>query len=284
MDVWLTIWITCLVMATKAVPCHYTHHCSDCDGETGDCLTDCNTGYYDRQCKSNCGKNCRNNTCVLSEYGSGNCTEGCVPGYSGLGCNIPCDIPGDNCTASCPGGCDGGYCQLGSSCVSGCVDSYYGTGCRDCSSSTLGLSVGLSGGFLIMFVVLCCKYCQHLKQNSVTNTAKMCNNVAEVDDATVQELEWYAEIPDTDVAMATEPRSPGGIGEAGGEVAAVANDVVKPSSVSLSAPFDIDPDISLSTPCDTVSDVYLTTFSDIDSEVSLSTPCDVECDVSLSTP
>ncbi|XP_067653912.1 uncharacterized protein [Haliotis asinina] len=231
----MTAWVTaCMMIAIEgnnqiifphfvsAVPCHDTHHCSDCDRETWDCLTDCDTGYYDRKCKSNCSNNCRNNKCVLSEHASGNCTEGCVPGYSGIGCNIPCDSPGGGCTP-CPGGCDGGYCQLGSTCVSGCIDSYYGTGCE--AGSILELSAGLSGAFLIVFMVLWCKYCQRLKQNSVTNSAEMCNNVAEVDDATVQELEWYAEIPDTDITMATEPRSPGGNCEAGGEVAAVANDV-----------------------------------------------------------
>ncbi|XP_046559155.1 scavenger receptor class F member 1-like [Haliotis rubra] len=187
MTVWLIMWTALMVMATEAVPCHYTHHCSDCDRETGDCHTECDTGYYDRQCNSTCSRNCRNNTCVLSEHGSGNCTEGCVPGYSGIGCNIPCDSPGGSCTA-CPGGCDGGYCQLGSSCVSGCVDSYYGTVCK--AGTTVGLSVGLSGVSSIIFLVMCCKCCQRLRQNSVTNKTEMCNNVAEMGGATVQELEW----------------------------------------------------------------------------------------------
>ncbi|XP_048248003.1 cell death abnormality protein 1-like isoform X2 [Haliotis rufescens] len=129
----LMIWIACLVTATEASPCKDTHHCSDCDGETGYCLTECDTGYWGLSCKSSCSKNCRNNTCVISRHGSANCTDGCVPGYQGINCNIPCDSPGGNCTA-CPGGCDGGYCQLGSFCVSGCVDSHYGTDCKNCST------------------------------------------------------------------------------------------------------------------------------------------------------
>ncbi|XP_046546527.1 multiple epidermal growth factor-like domains protein 6 isoform X3 [Haliotis rubra] len=134
MTIFVILWVVGFV-TIGAVPCHHTQHCSDCDRETGDCLTECDTGYYDPQCNSTCSRNCVNNTCMLSEHASDNCTEGCVPGYSGIGCHIPCDSPGGNCTA-CPGGCDGGYCQLGSSCVSGCVDSYYGTDCDTGSSCT----------------------------------------------------------------------------------------------------------------------------------------------------
>ncbi|XP_071099014.1 cell death abnormality protein 1-like [Haliotis cracherodii] len=97
------------------------------------CLTECDTGYFGRTCSSVCSDKCMNKSCILVHNGIGNCTEGCVPGYQGINCNIPCDNPGGNCTA-CPGGCDGGYCQLGSSCVSGCVDSHYGTGCDEKSA------------------------------------------------------------------------------------------------------------------------------------------------------
>ncbi|XP_048250902.1 scavenger receptor class F member 1-like [Haliotis rufescens] len=163
------VWIACLVIATEAGPCKKTNHCSDCDRDSGDCLTDCDTGYYDRYCNSTCSKNCRHNTCVTSSHGGANCTEGCVPGYQGFSCNIPCDSPGGGCTA-CPGGCDGGYCQLGSSCMSGCVDSYFGT---DCDVGTVvgkvGLYTGLSAaafGFIVMVVlVVCCKYRQRLRRN-----------------------------------------------------------------------------------------------------------------------
>ncbi|XP_071099048.1 uncharacterized protein [Haliotis cracherodii] len=162
------MWIACLVIATEAGPCKKTHHCSVCDREPGDCLTECYTGYYGRKCNSTCGKNCRNNTCVTSSHGTANCTEGCVPGYQGLGCNIPCDSPGGDCTA-CPGGCEGGYCQQGSSCVSECVDSYYGTGCDGRYTGTVGLYIALSAaafGFIVMIVlVVCCKYRQRLRRN-----------------------------------------------------------------------------------------------------------------------
>ncbi|XP_071098507.1 scavenger receptor class F member 1-like [Haliotis cracherodii] len=126
----LIMWIVYLIIAIEAGPCEETHHCSDCNNTTGYCLTECDTGYYDQMCSSECSDNCKHRKCVLVSTGFGSCTQGCVPGYQGLGCNIPCDSPGGTCTA-CPGGCDGGYCQLGSSCVSGCVDSYYGTGCDE---------------------------------------------------------------------------------------------------------------------------------------------------------
>ncbi|XP_067653389.1 uncharacterized protein [Haliotis asinina] len=217
----LIVWLACMVFATEAVRCHRTHHCSDCDRETGDCITDCDTGYYDRQCKSNCSVNCRNNTCVLSSNGNDNCTYGCVPGYQGTGCNIPCDNPEGGCTA-CPGGCDGGYCQLGSTCVSGCVDSYYGTGYKNSSSGSktcnrlkgtcndklghpvrLGLYVGLSvtaALSLTINLIVCCKCCQRSRKNSVPKT----KNVVKVEDPSGGELEWYTDIPLTDIVMSGE--------------------------------------------------------------------------------
>ncbi|XP_071098518.1 platelet endothelial aggregation receptor 1-like [Haliotis cracherodii] len=195
------IWIACLVVAAGATPCKESHHCSECDRESGDCVTDCYTGYYDRRCKSTCSKNCRNNKCVTSGIGSANCTEGCVPGYQGLGCNIPCDSPGGNCTA-CPGGCDGGYCQLGSSCVSGCVDSYYGTDCGGKVGLHVGLSTAAFGFMTVIFLVVCCKYRHRLGKDSVTNTKDgVCDSVGEKGDAPVVELEWYCEIPLKDIAM-----------------------------------------------------------------------------------
>ncbi|XP_046546525.1 multiple epidermal growth factor-like domains protein 6 isoform X2 [Haliotis rubra] len=161
MTIFVILWVVGFV-TIGAVPCHHTQHCSDCDRETGDCLTECDTGYYDPQCNSTCSRNCVNNTCMLSEHASDNCTEGCVPGYSGIGCHIPCDSPGGNCTA-CPGGCDGGYCQLGSSCVSGCVDSYYGTDCD--TGEDVGILVGLSASLatasvlVIVIVVVAVFWC-----------------------------------------------------------------------------------------------------------------------------
>ncbi|XP_071115854.1 multiple epidermal growth factor-like domains protein 10 [Haliotis cracherodii] len=121
-----------LITFSEGDQCKDKQHCSDCD-RTGRCLTDCDTGYFDRKCRSMCNKNCRNRSCQLSSSGSGVCTVGCVPGYQGSGCSIRCGSPGGTCVA-CPGGCDGGYCQLGSSCVSGCVDFYYGIDCKTCSS------------------------------------------------------------------------------------------------------------------------------------------------------
>ncbi|XP_071115914.1 scavenger receptor class F member 1-like [Haliotis cracherodii] len=125
--------MTYLIILSKGDQCKDNQHCSDCDRNTGRCLTDCDTGYFDQMCTSVCSKNCKNRSCQLSGSGSSTCTEGCVPGYQGPGCSIRCGSPGGTCTA-CPGGCDGGYCQLGSSCVSGCVDSFYGSDCKTCSS------------------------------------------------------------------------------------------------------------------------------------------------------
>ncbi|XP_048249090.1 lectin-like [Haliotis rufescens] len=161
------IWVTFLVIATEAIPCNDTYHCSDCDGVSGDCFSECDTGYYGRKCNSTCSKNCRNNKCVISSYGSDNCNDGCVQGYQGIGCNIPCDSPGGNCTA-CPGGCDGGYCQLGSFCVSGCVDSHYGTGCNEKSGEIVGLLVGLAAATVLIIVTITlavCWCCQALRND-----------------------------------------------------------------------------------------------------------------------
>ncbi|XP_046545501.1 scavenger receptor class F member 1-like isoform X2 [Haliotis rubra] len=155
---------SCLVVSSLATYCSDSQHCSHCNN-TGHCITDCDPGFYDNKCMSNCSKNCRNKTCSNSNIGSDNCTYGCVPGFQGTSCNIPCDSPGGNCTA-CPGGCDGGYCQLGSSCVSGCVDSYYGT---DCSHSTyLNTAVVALSLFFVFFtftiLVGIVLKCWHIKQ------------------------------------------------------------------------------------------------------------------------
>ncbi|XP_048249093.1 uncharacterized protein LOC124125854 isoform X2 [Haliotis rufescens] len=161
------IWIACLVVATRATPCKETYHCSDCDRESGDCLTECDTGYYDRQCSSTCSKNCRNNKCVTSSYGSDNCTDGCVPGYQGIGCNILCDSPG------------GGKVGL-----------------------HVGLATAAFGIMTVISLVVCCKYRHRLRRDSVTKTKDVvCDSVVEKGDAPVVELEWYSEIPLKDMAM-----------------------------------------------------------------------------------
>ncbi|XP_071115907.1 scavenger receptor class F member 1-like [Haliotis cracherodii] len=133
MTVWLILCLAYFIISAQGDQCKDNQHCSYCHISTGHCLTDCDPGYFDQKCRSVCSRNCRNRSCKLSVSGIAACTEGCVPGYQGSGCNVRCGSPGGTCTA-CPGGCDGGYCQMGSSCVSGCVDSYYGTDCKTCSS------------------------------------------------------------------------------------------------------------------------------------------------------
>ncbi|XP_046545771.1 cell death abnormality protein 1-like [Haliotis rubra] len=113
----------CLILSTPADHCHKSQHCSNCDPASGNCITECETGYYDLKCKSECSKNCKEKKCKLLENtGIGNCTEGCEPGYHGVNCKLICPVPTQNCS-KCPGGCDGEYCQ----------DSYYGSACKDCS-------------------------------------------------------------------------------------------------------------------------------------------------------
>ncbi|XP_067653390.1 uncharacterized protein [Haliotis asinina] len=213
------MWIACLLMAVEGGPCLGNQHCSDCDNTTGHCLTTCDTGYFDLKCYSECDGHCIGNLCNQSADGSGRCSKGCEPGYQGQRCNIPCDSPGAGCTA-CPDGCDGGYCQLNSSCVSGCVDSHYG---RDCDSGdAVGLPLGLSMGLfsLMIVVIVYCIYGQRVRQHKVPKTENpVCPRAAEVDDVSVQELEWYTDIQLTD--MTTISESPGtytvGVEDAGVE-------------------------------------------------------------------
>ncbi|XP_071099024.1 multiple epidermal growth factor-like domains protein 10 [Haliotis cracherodii] len=132
MSLLVIVRIAYLIISTAAI-CSEDQHCRDCDSDTGSCVTECESGYFDLKCKSLCSRNCKNKKCKSVSGGTEVCTDGCVPGYQGGRCNIPCDSPGGNC-AACVGGCGGGYCQLSSTCVSGCSSSYYGSDCKQCSS------------------------------------------------------------------------------------------------------------------------------------------------------
>ncbi|XP_048246370.1 protein draper-like [Haliotis rufescens] len=121
-----------VISHTQAAHCQENQHCSDCDRETGNCLTKCHAGYYDLRCSSPCSSQCKNNVCEMSGTGIERCTEGCKQGFQGSKCRIPCHDPVNTCK-QCPGACDGEYCNLGSSCVAGCNNSFYGSHCSICS-------------------------------------------------------------------------------------------------------------------------------------------------------
>ncbi|XP_071085481.1 scavenger receptor class F member 1-like [Haliotis cracherodii] len=128
-------WIIIMVYmadSTQGAGCTEGQHCSDCD-TTGNCLQQCDKGYFGLKCSSPCSDKCRYTTCTLVERkGIGKCTHGCVPGFHGTSCDRPCDQV-VNCTL-CQGGCDGEYCQLGGACFAACRDSFYGAGCKTCPS------------------------------------------------------------------------------------------------------------------------------------------------------
>ncbi|XP_048246421.1 multiple epidermal growth factor-like domains protein 6 [Haliotis rufescens] len=129
---WIII-IVCMADSTQGAGCTEGQHCSGCD-TAGNCLQQCDKGYFGLKCRSPCSTTCRHNRCTLVEgRGIGKCTDGCVSGYQGISCDRPCDSQAVECTL-CTGGCDGEYCQLGGACFAGCRDSFYGAGCKTCPS------------------------------------------------------------------------------------------------------------------------------------------------------
>ncbi|XP_067668043.1 scavenger receptor class F member 1-like [Haliotis asinina] len=135
MSQFLQILVTAyIVIYSQGAKCPDSHHCSECDEQTGRCKTKCHRGYFGPTCQDVCYRRCRYHTCELvPDKGIGRCTDGCIPGFQGLTCQRPCDTHHTGCTR-CPGGCDGEYCQVSGACFSGCRDSYYGAGCKTCSS------------------------------------------------------------------------------------------------------------------------------------------------------
>ncbi|XP_046555214.1 cell death abnormality protein 1-like [Haliotis rubra] len=133
MEILELLSLACIVGISQVAPCRDGQHCSDCSNISGQCLTQCDHGYFGLMCKSVCSKTCKGKICHSSATGIGVCSEGCASGYQGGRCLIPCDSPGGGCT-ECPGGCDGEYCYLDAvSCVSGCSDGHYGSDCKTCS-------------------------------------------------------------------------------------------------------------------------------------------------------
>ncbi|XP_046554099.1 multiple epidermal growth factor-like domains protein 6 [Haliotis rubra] len=87
---------------------------------TGDCTDGCIPGYFGRGCES-CPVGCWNNTCLTS---SGSCTRGCSRGLYGQYCNMSCDV------------CLDGEClQMTGTCIKGCHVTGRGCNstCRNCS-------------------------------------------------------------------------------------------------------------------------------------------------------
>lgn len=65
----------------------------------------CSTGYFGIDCSRQCSKNCiETNKC---DRLSGQCDNGCKPGWKGGTCNDPCNETyyGINCTQNCGSNC-----------------------------------------------------------------------------------------------------------------------------------------------------------------------------------
>ncbi|PVD25283.1 hypothetical protein C0Q70_15783 [Pomacea canaliculata] len=112
----------------------------------------CEGGSYGADCNSSCG-HCKDN--APCDPISGNCPDGCAPGYTGdrcdtecqagtygADCNSRCGHCKDNTTCDhisgkCPGGCDTGY--TGFSCHTECGAGTYGENCdKSCGHCTGG--------------------------------------------------------------------------------------------------------------------------------------------------
>ncbi|XP_048255243.1 scavenger receptor class F member 2-like [Haliotis rufescens] len=106
---------------TETCPPNCRHSHGDkpyCDRETGNCLENCQGGWWGTRCDNKCSDRCEDNSC----YGwDGSCSRGCRKGWVG-----------DSCDTRCPGGCQGDTCeQYGShTCTRGCKHGLHGHHCN----------------------------------------------------------------------------------------------------------------------------------------------------------
>ncbi|XP_071117999.1 scavenger receptor class F member 1-like [Haliotis cracherodii] len=99
--------------------CRYSHGDKPyCNRETGNCLENCQGGWWGKKCENKCSGGCEDNSCY---FWDGSCARGCRNGWAG-----------DSCDTRCPGGCHGDTCeQYGShKCTQGCKHGVHGHHCN----------------------------------------------------------------------------------------------------------------------------------------------------------
>lgn len=71
----------------------------------GSDVASCEEGFCCVDCKTECS-NCKDRSC---DPLTGNCRNGCIPGWQGTLCRTPCATGtfGDECLGRCPGSCGG---------------------------------------------------------------------------------------------------------------------------------------------------------------------------------
>ncbi|XP_062621618.1 uncharacterized protein LOC134283128 isoform X6 [Saccostrea cucullata] len=80
--------------------------------------------YYGEYCNRTCPVNCQGQTC---DAVTGDCVNGCLPGYQGLHCSNECKggMYGDNCTLSCGHCLNNEHCHhINGTCLQGCSPGY----------------------------------------------------------------------------------------------------------------------------------------------------------------
>ncbi|VDI50988.1 Hypothetical predicted protein [Mytilus galloprovincialis] len=103
----------------------------------------CPPGHYGSNCTKSCPKKCQG----PCEPENGNCTFGCISGWTGEKCGQACNggkygkdclqecsancltPPCDHITGECSNGCNDGW--LGSNCTQTCINGNFGTNCSD---------------------------------------------------------------------------------------------------------------------------------------------------------
>ncbi|XP_071085716.1 protein draper-like [Haliotis cracherodii] len=139
----------------------------------------CQWGKFGQNCERNCSCNCalvKNNTAKHCNKISGECSEGCLPGWYGTDCNTQCS---DNCLNKI---CNqhNGYCTLG------CTENYKGLLCNiakgfsnpdacKCDSSETNLAVAFGsvlGVLVLLNVIGAVVWCVRFKRRRQTYKKK----------------------------------------------------------------------------------------------------------------